>query len=206
MQSLDNFRKPDTNKSLGIEIECYMKDSHAPLLENHHGFFYATSDGSIVAPYIPIRERVPGYFSWVGREMVSQPLPASWLKKEIQKLFKKFPWEENITCGVHVHVSRKWLSTKKADKIVDFILSLGEGGFNDLFGRLPNEYCRLGRDGKSRYNAVNTTNEATIEFRMFRSGDAAWCCYCVDMVEYLIKNANQLNVDAIYAFKEWRLK
>jgi len=77
-----------------------------------------------------------------------------------------------------------------------------------LFGRPPNYYCRNFYDGTgvSRYRAVNITNDATIEFRMFRSGNAIWAGYCIDMVEYLIDNAFHLNCDALMAFHDMTYK
>lgn len=192
MNSLDNFRAPDTNKAMGIEIECTLGDEHYSKRHQHHGFFYATTDGSIDA------------WPSIGVEFVSQPLSAAWLKKEINKLARKFTWETNPSCGVHIHVSRKWLSLEKARSINSFLYSLTNSDRIELFGRAENSYCRTHEtlDKEDRYRSINITNKATIEFRMFKSGDAAWCRYCVDMVEYLINNARTLNWDAVSAFKE----
>jgi hypothetical protein len=196
--SLDKFRTPNTNKAMGIEIECFFlhrwEDDISIPEYTHVGFFYAHTDASINTP------------SWrdIAREFVSQPLSAPWLKKEIHKLSRKLPtWSTNESCGVHIHVSRKWLSDQRAQKIWDFVKSLPTADFYDFFGRKPNEYCLVtGRLGATRYQTINTTNTNTIEFRMFKSGDPKWCCYCVDMVEYLINNANQLNISAVSAFRD----
>jgi len=53
---------------------------------------------------------------------------------------------------------------------------------------------------RARYRAINTTNEKTIEFRMFRSGDVKWAQYCVKLVAYMVENAKHLNMDAFWAF------
>lgn len=194
MQSLNKFRTPNTNKAMGIEIECVMEALKADSCQyKHNGFFYGTCDGSIQCPW-----------NRTGVEFVSQPLSAAWLKKEINKLARKFEWETNESCGVHVHVSRKWLSMEKAKAINAFLFSLLPSETVELFGREENTYCRtyVSLDKEDRYCSINITNTATIEFRMFKSGDAKWCAYCVDMVEYLINNAHHLNVDAALAFKD----
>lgn len=196
MNSLSKFRTPNTSKAMGIEIECYMSDSTYSSYDvrgEHHGFFYGTTDGSIECSW--------RYF---GIEFVSQPLSAAWLKKEIAKLARKFTWEANSSCGVHIHVSRKWLSLDKARSINTFLSGLSWDEQEELFGRMANHYCRYSAalEKEDRYCAINITNKDTIEFRMFKSGDAAWCRYCVDMVEYLINNSRTLNVDAAMAFKD----
>lgn len=201
--SLAKFRTPDSNKTMGIEIECLLRrrDDSGELVTqsvvgNHYGFFYCYEDGSIEADYS----------RQVGREFVSQPLPCGWLKKEIHKLSHKWEWDQNSTCGVHVHVSRKWLSLKKATAIHAFLYGLSEDMRKYLFGRYRTMYCAYrSKIGGTRYDSVNIENSQTIEFRMFRSGDAAWCCYCVDMVEYLIENAYHLNEDAVEAFRILKL-
>lgn len=201
MQSLSSFRKPDTNKTMGVEIEGYFHLDNDPYISarTYYGFFYATNDGSINPP----NDR-----DWVSRELVSQPLPRNWLKKEVNKLFKKIKLHSNESCGVHVHVSSKWLSEKKAHKIQAFYASLRPGEQELLFGRKSNLYCLTDINiTKTRYNAINATNANTIEFRMFKSGDASWVCYCLDMVDYLIRQANTLNIDTALAFRDdWNNK
>lgn len=198
MQTLDKYRTPNTNKAMGIEIECLLPeyDENGTYLRppdyQHIGFFFAGTDGSITPEW---RSRT------TGREFVSQPLSAPWLRKEIDKLFKKYPWSENHTCGVHIHVSRKWLSEKRAKAIYDFLSTLTEDDRVHLFGRSSNEYCGY-TWGITRYSAINIEPEATIEFRVFKSGNNEWCKYCVSMVEYLIAQAYTLNLSAIYAFRD----
>lgn len=205
MQSLDKFRTPNTNKSMGIEIECIFRTRindvvcAYPIDGTHYGFFYTTNDGSIDTDWYDSRE--------VGRELVSQPLSAEWLKKEIGKLAKRFTWTSNSSCGVHIHVSRKWLSVEKAKLIYSFMQSLTDSQRVELFGRdSTGGYCKVNQPyGATRYAALNNENKHTIEFRVFKSGDAKWCCYCVDMVKYLIDNARQLNVDAVFAFRDMKI-
>ena len=196
MQSLSKFRTPPHNKTMGIEIECILIFGGVDYFR-HYGFFYSTQDRSIDT------------HSWsqCGVEFVSQPLPVDMLCKQLDKLGKKFQWEHNSSCGIHVHVSRKWLSEKKAIAIYNWIKTLTNAEFKLLFGRLPNYYCRTeGTIGSTRYLAVNTENKATIEFRMFSSGSADWAKYCVKMAEYLVCNAYYLNLDAALAFKDLYFK
>jgi hypothetical protein len=187
-QTLSTWRTPPGNKTLGIEIEGYKRN---PQYYEYNGFFYFTRDGSLNEP--PTR--------MYGVEMVSQPLTPCWLKKEIKKLEKKDIWQVNDTCGIHIHVNRKWLSEKKAKKISSFLSSLSNDDWILFFGRKSNRYCTKVWDRDSRYSAINVSNTHTIEFRMFSSGDAQWACYCVDMAVYLIDNANHLNVHAMEAFR-----
>jgi hypothetical protein len=189
MNSLDEFRKPPNGKTMGIEIECFVEAEQAPNRYTYQGFFYITTDGSIQCHD-------------TGLEFVSMPLPPTWLKKEIGKLFKKNPaLKSNDSCGVHIHVSRKWLSERKGRLIQEFINNeMSIGDFEGAFGRRPNDYCQRNTFGITRYNCVNNENSKTIEFRMFKSGDAAWCRYCVDMAVYLVENAHHLNFAAFSAF------
>lgn len=192
MQTLYNWRKPPHGKTMGIEIEtCVGRMNSGEYL----GFFYVTTDGSIDCPY---------FSNKYGREFVSQPLSPEWLKREIDKLFKKMiDPEANDSCGVHIHVSKKWLTDKKAEAIYTFVKSLTETEFECLFGRRPNGYCRQVREySGDRYCAVNMSNSATQEFRMFKSGNAAWCKYCVDCATYMVENAYRLNKGAFFAFRD----
>lgn len=180
------FRNPPHDRVFGVEIECF---TESMVSKKHHGFFYAGDDGSL------------RHHMLYSVEFVSQPIPKEWLKREVYKLHRKFPWEHNDTCGVHVHVNSAWCTKKKAVKIQKFLTSVDDTTIQFLFGREPNRFCRNVATDLSRYTQVNLTNESTIEFRMFRSGDPAWVCYCLDMVEYLVKNYNRLNIDALTAFR-----
>lgn len=192
MQSLAKYRAPTTNKSLGIEIECFVARNMETY--KHYGFFYAGDDGSLVKDTYDVQ----------GCEFVSQPLPQAWLKKEILKLGKRVgTWSVNKSCGIHIHVSRKWLSESKAKTIYAFLNTLPQDEQETFFGRTGNTYCRYGQPWNyGRYLPINAENKDTFEFRVFASGTPEWACYCVDMVVYLIENADHLNIDALYAFHD----
>lgn len=192
-------RKPCTNKTMGIEIEGLLVRNceQSSLFNTYQGFFYQTRDTSIIEGY-PNR----------GAEFVSQPLPVKMLKRAISKLYSKIEadFSFNDSCGIHVHVSRKWLGKKQAAQIQEFIeREVDHEDFLKLFGRYPNSYCANLVTSGSRYVAVNLTRTDTVEFRMFASGGVAWARYCVDMATYLVENARQLNIDALLAFKDsWK--
>jgi len=194
MQSLDKFRTPPCNKTVGIEWEMILKYEGYVDYGEYKGFFYCTTDGSI-------HDRGMGY----GREFVSQPLQPKWLVKELARLNKIIGPHllTNDTCGIHVHVSRKWATTDRINCVDKFLRDLSIGEYADAFGRVPNDYC-FHQDrhpmGTTRYSALNTENKATVEFRVFRSGDLKWAQYCVLLVEYIMENAKHLNKDAFFAF------
>jgi len=200
MESLSLFRKPDCDKTLGIEWEMFW-DQNDPKLkdaEQHLKFFYITTDGSL-------RWTGLNRYDMYGRELVSQPLPFKWLLKELERINKIIPQVyTNDTCGIHVHVSRKWATPKKVDHLATFLASLTPEELLSAFGRMPNCYCKhmsgWTKDTRTRYYGLNTTRKDTVEFRVFRSGDVKWAQYCVKMVNYLMTQANTLNKDAFFAF------
>lgn len=200
MESLSSFRKPNSDKTLGIEWEMFWNhhDSKYRDAGKHLNFFYITRDGSLSGLGLPDR------YELYDRELVSQPLPFKWLLKELERVNKIIPQVyTNHTCGIHVHVSRKWATSKKVDHLVAFMRSLTDDEALSAFGRAPNNYCKPMRDWSKtshRYYAMNLTRKDTIEFRVFRSGDVKWAQYCVKLVNYMMNQANTLNKDAFFAF------
>lgn len=194
MQSSFALRKPDTNLSMGMELECYFLTSNSIKIKQHYGFWYAVKDLSINPPSLEN----------CSVEFVSQPLPKEWLKKEIKKLNKRVgDWEFNSSCGIHIHLSRKWMNEGRAHLIQEFYSSLSNEDRLAFFGRESNEYCVPGVLSRTnRYKAVNICNKNTIEFRMFSSGDVKWAQYCVDCADYMVRNARHLNIEAFYAFRD----
>ncbi len=189
MNTLENVRKPPHRKTVGIEIECVSLERPR---YGHIGFWFAGDDASISS--------WPGH----GVEYVSQPLSVQWMHRELNVLKKKVPaWEVNDSCGIHVHVSRQWLTLQRADAVLKFLKSLDDITMMELFGRKPNHYCRTTCSKTSRYCAINITNEATTEIRSFASGDIRWAKWCVDFSVYLTEHAKHLNLDAVLAYKEW---
>lgn len=194
MNTLHNIRKAPVAKAMGIEIELICRKEYTP---DWCGFFYKGQDGSILCSW---REH--------GYEFVSQPLTYEWMQRELKKLYKlldSLDYYENTSCGIHIHVSKKWFSDKKAKAVWEFIKTLSVVDYGDLFGRQPNIYCKNVEEYSGcRYHAINMSNTHTNEFRMFKSGDLAWALYCVDCVKYMVDNAYTLNVSAFSAFRDQR--
>lgn len=206
-----SFRKLVSSHSMGIEIETFFVKGVLELYDHAHhtqlrqqyghvGFFTVQGDASISDS----QEYIWG--THLGIEFASQPLPPAWLKKEIQRLRDKLgmDWLTGSACGIHIHVNRGWLSEKAAKNIQKFYASLSSEDKTFLFGRDSNYYCRPDWNKNSRYMAINITNKDTIEFRMFKSGGVKWAQYCIDMVEYLIRNNKTLNIHAAAAFAEMK--
>ena len=184
------IRQLPHDRAIGIEVECSV--SSWIERDQYYGFFYAGRDSSIV---------VDGR-GHLGIEFVSQPLTQEWLKKELRKLYKKFDISSNTSCGIHVHVNKKWCSVKRAKTISTFLQTLSDEEMKELFGRVPNVYCENRWDPTKKYCAVNVSKKATMEFRSFKSGSINWACYCVDLVCYLVKNHASLNKEALFAFRD----
>ena len=83
------------------------------------------------------------------------------------------------SCGMHVHISRQPLSQLQIGKILVFLNDPANDWYiNEIAGRTANDYCE--RKPKkiedvncpqSRYEALNLTNDSTIEFRLFASSN-----------------------------------
>lgn len=183
--TLERIRKPVHNKCYGIEIEC--KVNERP--DRHGGFdrfFYLGFDCSINTSY---RE--------LGIEFVSQPLPFAWLCKEVKKLGKKYKWSVDGSCGIHVHVSRSCVSMKRIEELNSFFRTVHRLRAEKLFGREWNGYCDPFDDAYSRYRPINTTNEHTVEFRMFRSGDADWAIECLRRTKLMVEYKGELSFEKL---------
>ena len=80
-------------------------------------------------------------------------------------------------CGLHVHVTRKFLTVPDCAKI-DLFVSKNQTFWERVARRTSGQYARYvdksveqaGRSdsGAGRYSAVNFTNDKTVEFRLFR--------------------------------------
>jgi hypothetical protein len=198
MNTLDSVRKPPVAKCMGIEIECLIeRHVHRALIDTHREFFFFGSDGSIDDDWRN---------GFHGVEMVSQPLPKDWLKKQTRKVFalldkEKAGMTSNRSCGIHVHVSKKWFSDAKAKSVFQVLDSLSSGDLCHIFGRYKNTYTD--EPFGCRYSLVNVTNKHTNEFRMFASSaNLQWALYCIDCAAYMVEHANHLSADGLRAFRD----
>lgn len=190
MNTLQHVRKPVHNKCYGVEIECLISRD-AGILTNgkpFQQFWYAGYDGSI---------HTDNYSRQTTIEFVSQPLPYNATIKQINWLAKKFKWEYNHSCGIHVHVSKAGLSIARLTRFAQGIAKMTDDQFESLFGRSPNNYCKNRFDMWDRYSCVNFTNDKTIEFRMFPSGDAAWAIECLRRVRLMCRMKGAVSYDSL---------
>jgi hypothetical protein len=191
MNTLEKVRKAPSNKAMGIEIECVLPRTMIEDLPEYLGFFYKGEDYSIDSDWAE-----------KGVEFVSQPLTYEWMNKEIKKLYAKVghALKTNASCGIHVHVSKKWLSDKKAKDIYDVLKNLTDDDLRTLFGRGRNSYTSAHYG--TRYCLVNETNKHTNEFRMFKSGNQHWALYCIAMSQFMVEHAHHLTASMLFAFNE----
>ena len=209
-----NFLKTDSEKDkkclpyLGFELESgglKQRDIRRKIAEeisDDEETFYLKEDSSI-----------PDY----GFELVSHPIT---LKKH-----KELDWERifNImiagglkshdlgeeSCGLHVHVSRCFLTDFRW-LIVDWFVSKYQSKWEIIARRKETHWARYKKtDGKSvketygktdgtRYRAVNFENWRTVEFRLFR-GTLKYTTFMatLEIVDALVHWANKVKVHDI---------
>lgn len=150
---------------LGIELEVLADLQTASILKIVSSYkAYLKSDSSINGD---------------GFEIVTHPMSLNkqlnfWEEVLVLKKANIYP---HSSCGMHVHVSRKPLSQLQIGKILVFLNNPENNHWVDkIAGRYENTYCfrnekTLGDVNcpTSRYEALNLTNDSTIEFRVFSS-------------------------------------
>ena len=135
---------------------------------NNEELFYIKADGSLNN----------------GFEIVTHPCTLAYHKT-------RFPWAQikdtldswscsaESTCGLHIHVSKRIYSELDLIKLALFIFTVGNQHYINLIARRKfNSYssrknledCKKKdlKYSQSRYEAVNFTNDKTVEFRMFK--------------------------------------
>ena len=135
---------------------------------NNEELFYIKADGSLNN----------------GFEIVTHPCTLAYHKT-------RFPWAQikdtldswscsaESTCGLHIHVSKRIYSELDLIKLALFIFNVGNQHyinliarrkFNSWSSRKNLEDCKKKdlKYSQSRYEAVNFTNDKTVEFRMFK--------------------------------------
>ena len=183
------YRIPES-LCLGIEVEFKKGDEAA--LDSAKGLALFKADSSC------------------GVELVSVPLlPAEMLEfisgLEIGHL------EVNHKCGVHVHISRKYLSQSQIGGLVVFMNHPDNLWYVEtVAGRSPNNYCQF-KPGKSdtvssdRYEMVNLTNTATIEVRIFAGTNSTetlkvYVEWLLDLLKWLGTNPTSYLASDFLAF------
>ena len=153
----------------GIELEVEYKGTNAKeamdnVVYEAGTLFHLESDGSLSN----------------GFEMVSDALPLSEHLNRDDKYKQLFAnLSKNIfrshdvsTCGLHVHISRKYLKEDEIKFICDFVAN-NRQFFKKLARRNENDYCiykdyKRNKEENERYSAINLQNEDTLEFRIFK--------------------------------------
>lgn len=207
-----NFQSSDKDDEsrlayLGFELEAggvtsLERNSIADEISDDEETFYLKEDGSI-----------PDY----GFELVSHPIT---LKKH-----KELDWEIILnamssagmkshdlgeeSCGLHVHVSRNYLSPYKW-LLIDWFISKYQSNFELIARRKETHWARFkksnglpvkevyGKSSGTRYQAVNFENSNTVEFRLFR-GTLKYTTFMatLEIVDALVHWAAQLSISDI---------
>lgn len=187
MKTNFKVRKLAVPVSFGIEIEANAI-TLADKVGTYEGFFYITTDTSLVRPH--------------DVEVVSQPLPAQMLIKQLQKLARKHVLACTHNAGIHVHITRTKTTLQRGREIQQFFLETSFL-FRAFFGRSPNKFCALSSNEGSRYRLVNLTRNDTVEIRGFSNTignvpglSVPWAITCLKRTEALF-NAKQVDQDTI---------
>lgn len=161
---------------MGVEIEIDDGDSHSDLAEelfeswsDRGSKFYIKTDGSLNH----------------GLEIVSHPMALEYHKGfKWREVFSKslsygFRSHNTKTCGIHVHIDRKFLSSYEQVKLALFI-NTNKTIIDKVARRKQSSYSQFktiekgklrqansNRD-EGRYQAINWLNRNTIEFRFFK--------------------------------------
>lgn len=154
---------------IGLEIEIEGYDSNPRkqalyrLLNKHlENLHFCCSDGSLNN----------------GAEIVTAPMSRLEIKDRYREFYQflsglsaaGFTAHDSGTCGLHVHISRKWLSNTEAQKIAKFISQYG-AIWKSVSRRTSSSierYCQFRVNCHDKYRAVNFCHRDTIEFRFFR--------------------------------------
>lgn len=192
---------------LGFELEAggvssSERNQIAEEISDGEDTFYLKEDGSI-----------PDY----GFELVSHPITL--------KRHKELNWADVLhtmsnagmkshdlgeeSCGLHVHVSRNYLSPYKW-LLIDWFISKYQAQFELIARRKETHWARFkksngqnikevyGKSSGTRYQAVNFENTNTVEFRLFR-GTLKYSTFMatLEIVDALVHWAAQLSISDI---------
>lgn len=171
----ENTNRFETKKHLfGIELELEngKEESTVPIYKKLSSYLLCKSDGSLSN----------------GIEIVTCPATYDVHKEKGRILFDTITKETKLknlsTCGLHIHVSKKSLSTLQIGKIIEFIHNPKNKEFiTKIAGRASNRFSSLEKERKitdvapdnfnpeleERMVGVNLKNVDTIEFRIFAS-------------------------------------
>ena len=138
-----------------------------------------------------------------GFEICTRPASVEYHKNAFEKFLKRPPkdlrsWNGG-TCGIHVHISRAPLTELQIGKMLVFIHDFTEftqriaqrispfGDFSAKKKITDARYHGEARDGQARHEALNLTNNSTVELRIFRgtlNRETFW--KCIEFTEALV--------------------
>lgn len=192
---------------LGLELEYESSNTDKAALSTMKylkGHAILKSDGSIRS----------------GFEIVTCPATIDEHVKVFQPFFEGFPktLQAKSNCGLHVHVSRKPLSLLTQGKMIEFMNRQDNVDFiKSIAGRWSSQYApndvsrkitHVWRGGGARYNTLNTSNKATLEFRIFEAV-TKWedfipkIEFCVALTEYCKPCVSQAPLKEVTNHKEF---
>lgn len=201
--SLEDEKKP---AYLGFELEAggvsiEARNAIAKSISDDEETFYLKKDASI-----------PDH----GFELVSHPITLKWHKKLdweniLNSMSKSGMKSHNLgeeACGLHVHVSKNYLSSYKW-LLIDWFISKYQAQFELIARRKETHWaCFKKSNGqkikdvfgksKNRYQAVNFENPNTVEFRLFR-GTLKYSTFMatLEIVDALVHWARQLSISDV---------
>ncbi len=186
----------------GMDIFGCAKEVHSMSSNENH--FYMKEDGSLNN----------------GFEIVSHPMSLDFHKKfNWKKVFMTcvshgFNSHNTSTCGMHVHISRNYLSTLDCVRLGMFV-AFYKDKFEILSRREENyDYAKFKHVGKGsfkhagssddgRYEAINWTNMSTIEFRLFKGTLLHETFFAtLELVHAVTHFVKTVNTNQIYGVKD----
>jgi hypothetical protein len=152
-------------------------------------------------------------FKWdssCGIELVTVPLPPEDMLSFIDNIGIHQMYADS-NCGVHIHISRKYLSQSQLGGLVVFMNHPDNLWYIEtIAGRSPNRYCKHlpGKEdtiSNDRYEMVNLTNSQTVEIRIFAGTNSTitlrgYVEWLLDLIEWLDSNPLSFSAEAFIAY------
>lgn len=217
----DHFLSLKDELYLGVEIEYVLNarnaDSYEYILKGIDSWFrkegmlhHFCSDGSIDPTYNFSDldyDDDDCYGGADGVEIITCPYLLEDYISLFPQFFSQFSTQLliNQDTGMHVHVNRSVLDTSTLAKLMVFINHLpNKRQIINLAGRYNDEYADFKSNARltdvlksprTRYEAINLSNENTIEFRIFKSPESFYeFAYRLEFVHAAVNFARQTDI------------
>lgn len=198
---------------MGVEIEIDKGECHSDLADELYNMsdneqkFYLKTDGSLDN----------------GIEIVSHPMSLEYHSKfEWDNIFRKcldygFRSHNTKTCGIHIHISKSFLSQSETIKLALFINTnkpimekiarRTSSGYSEYKAIHKGQAKYSASNPDTRYEAINYNNVQTIEFRFFRGTlkheTFMACLQFINSTCYFIKT---VNTNQVYDYDSYMTK